>query len=113
MVLRHSCGSDPQCAGRGPGPLDPAPLSLGVPSQSSLGHRETSNLRVHSPTGYAVGVPERVHEEVPGIDGDHLFGALFLCSVIFAQHDLVGQGAPAGGGGQVSLGLTRPLPPLS
>lgn len=53
-----------------------------------------------------------MHEEVPSIDGDHLFEALFLRAVILAQHHLVGQGAPAGGG-DISTGLTglpRPLP---
>lgn len=115
MLLQGSPGSDPQCVGCGPRLLDPAPLSLGVSSELSLGHRGTSNLwvpglRVHSPTGYTVGVPEWVHEEVPSIDGDHLFGAFLLSPVIFAQHNLVGQGVPASGGGQVSLGPTGLLP---
>lgn len=110
MVLKGSLGSDPQCVGPGPRLLDPAPPSLGVSSELSLGHGGTSNLwvlglSIHSPTGYAVGVPEWVHEEVPSIDGDHLFVAFFFSPVILAQHHLVGQGTPAGGS-QVSLGLT-------
>lgn len=102
MVLKGFPGSDPQCVGPGPKMLDPALLFLGVSSESSLGHEGTSNLwvldlSIHSPTGYAVGVPEWMREEVPSIDGDHLFGALLLSPVILAQHHLVGQGVPAGG----------------
>lgn len=73
------------------------------------------SLRDHSPAGHAVGVPERVHEEVPGIDGDHLFRALQLRAVILAQHHLIGPGGPADGG-DISPGLSgllRPLPPSS
>lgn len=115
MVLERSAGSDPHWVGRGPRLLDPDTQSLEVSSESSSGHRGTSNLwvpglRVRSPAGDAVGVPEWVHEEVPRIDGDHLLGALNLSPVIFAQHNLVGQGVPAGGGGQVSPGPTGLLP---
>jgi hypothetical protein len=91
MVLNSSTGSSCGVCHLG---SSGCPLLFGFGTWREFWRVPAPHLSIYSPTGQTVGIPIRVHEEVPLVDGDHLLRPLLHGPVILAQHHLVGPGAP-------------------